>query len=182
MLSTPGPCGSRNQPPRLSLDEVWQELSASHSLSHAVNQRNALDPINVKADTASTYVDVDVSGYTSSSDSRAGWFDCSAGADDIELNTHWMDGYNKSQRHAVVTHEFGYSLKPDHGPETAVMDSCPACYNPNMNNLQSWDVNSDHSVWGTEHEPPPCSTAGRSCRRHRGGLWRVVGLRLAASG
>lgn len=30
------------------------------------------------------------------------------------------------------------------------MDSCPACYNPNMsNNLQSWYINSYHSVWGS---------------------------------
>ncbi|MGW4498406.1 hypothetical protein ACWENR_07275 [Micromonospora sp. NPDC004336] len=121
----------------------------NNSLSHAVNQWNSLNPINVKADTASTYADVDVSDYTSSSDSRAGWFDCSAGADDIKLNTHWMDGYNESQKHAVVTHEFGHSLKLGHGPEIAVMDSCAACYNPNMNNnLQSWDINSYHSVWG----------------------------------
>ncbi|MEV4203096.1 hypothetical protein [Micromonospora globbae] len=82
-----------------------------NSLSHAVNQWNSPNPINVKADTATTYADVDVSDYTSSSDSRAGWFDCSAGADDIKLNTHWMDGYNESQKHAVVTHEFGHSLK-----------------------------------------------------------------------
>ncbi|WP_233564911.1 zinc metalloprotease [Micromonospora musae] len=110
---------------------------------------NSLNPINVKADTASTYADVDVSDYTSSSDSRAGWFDCSAGADDIKLNTHWMDGYNDSQKHAVVTHEFGHSLKLAHGPEIAVMDTCPACYNPNMNNnLQSWDINSYPNVWG----------------------------------
>jgi hypothetical protein len=121
----------------------------NNSLSHAVNQWNSLNPINVKADTATTYADVDVSDYTSSSDSRAGWFDCSAGADDIKLNTHWMDGYNESQKHAVVTHEFGHSLKLGHGPEIAVMDPCPACYNPNMNNnLQSWDINSYHNVWG----------------------------------
>ncbi|MEU7931780.1 hypothetical protein [Micromonospora echinofusca] len=108
----------------------------NNSLSHAVNQWNSLNAINVKADTASTYADVDVSDYTSSSDSRAGWFDCSAGADD-------MDGYNESQKHVVMTHEFGHSLKLGHGPEIAVMDPCPACYNPNMsNNLQSWDINS----------------------------------------
>ncbi len=72
------------------------------------------------------------------------------GADDIKLNTHYMDGYNESQKHAVMTHEFGHSLKLGHGPEIAVMDSCPACYNPNMsNNLQSWDINSYHSVWGS---------------------------------
>jgi hypothetical protein len=92
---------------------------------------------------------VDVSDYTSSSDNRSGWFDCSAGADDIKLNTHYMDGYNESQKHAVMTHEFGHSLKLDHGPEIAVMDSCSACYNPNMNNnLQAWDINSYHTVWG----------------------------------
>lgn len=119
------------------------------SLSHAVNQWNSLNPVNVRADDATTYADLDVSDYTSSSDSRAGWFDCSTGADDLKLNTHWMDGYNTSQKHAVVTHEFGHALKLAHGPEIAVMDACPACYNPNMNNnLQSWDISSYHAVWG----------------------------------
>lgn len=61
-----------------------------------------------------------------------------------------MDRYNESQKHAVMTHEFGHALKLGHGPEIAVMDSCAACYNPNMsNNLQSWDINSYHSVWGS---------------------------------
>ncbi|MEU6207628.1 hypothetical protein ABZ814_29065 [Micromonospora musae] len=125
-----------------------------------------------------------MSDYTSSSDSRAGWFDCSAGADDIKLNTHWMDGYNDSQKHAVVTHEFGHSVKLAHGPKIAVMDTCPACCNPNMsNNLQSWDINSRITTYGgTEHEAPPCSTAGRRRRRRRDGLRRMVGLRLAAGG
>ncbi|WBB79082.1 hypothetical protein O7606_23315 [Micromonospora sp. WMMD882] len=119
------------------------------SLSHAVNQWNALSPITVRPDDAFTYADVDVSDYTSTSDSRAGWFDCSSGADELKLNTHWMDDYNTSQRHAVVTHELGHALKLGHGPEAAVMDPCPACYNPNMsNNLQPWDVTSYHAVWG----------------------------------
>ncbi|MDT0529097.1 hypothetical protein RM555_08825 [Micromonospora sp. DSM 115977] len=114
-----------------------------------MDQWNPLNPINVKADTASTYADVDVSDYIPSSDSRAGWFDCSAGADDITLNAYHMDGCNEPQKHAVMTHEFGHSLKPGHGPEIAVMDSCPACCNPNMSNdLQSWDISSYRSVRG----------------------------------
>lgn len=92
------------------------------SLSYAVNQWNSLHPINVKADTASTYADVDVSDCTFSSDSRAGWFDCSAGVDDIKLNSHPRAG--------------------DRGDGPV-----PGPLQPDMNNnLQSWDINSYHSV------------------------------------
>ncbi len=68
----------------------------NNSLSHAVKQWKSLNPIDVKADTARTYADVDVSDYTDPADSRAGWFNCSVGADDIRLNTHYMDRYYES--------------------------------------------------------------------------------------
>ncbi|MDT0529642.1 M57 family metalloprotease [Micromonospora sp. DSM 115977] len=119
------------------------------SLNHAVNQWNALNPIDVRADDAWSYSDVDVSDSNDGGNGTVAYYSCVAGADDIVMNTHYLDSYSTSRDHAAMTHEFGHAIGLDHGPEVAVMDPYSTDYNPNMNNnLQSWDISTYHSKWG----------------------------------
>lgn len=87
---------------------------------------NALGNVDMWPDGWWTYTDLDIQDY-SENDGLCGFYSNEPGADDVNLNNNYFNGYSTGQRRGCMTHEFGHAYGLDHSYADQVMDSCPVC-------------------------------------------------------
>lgn len=116
----------------------------------AINRYNDMpDGVNVAPDDAWHYEDLTFSDY-SANDGWCGYWQASAGADDLKLNSNYYSGASQTDRRACTLHELGHAHGLDHSYSDQVMDSCPvsSCYSGGVYNyLQSHDQADYNTLW-----------------------------------
>lgn len=127
-------------------DEIRWGGSTSYSTqwNSGVSTWNALDPITIAPDTASTYQDLTISDTSKSSVTWAGQYSNSVGSDTIKFNSYYMSGYTSSKRQNVTTHELGHALGLAHSYSGNVMYA----YVSTRTSLGSQDTADYHYLWG----------------------------------
>lgn len=80
--------------------------------------------VSIAPDSAFTNADLEVRDYRND-DGRCGYYTTRSGADLINLNLRFFDGYSTTNRRACMTHEWGHAHGLAHSYTSQVMDSCP---------------------------------------------------------
>ena len=127
-------------------DEIRWGGSTTYSTqwNSGVSTWNALDPITIAADTASTYEDLTISDTSKSSVTWAGQYSNSSGADTIKFNSYYMSGYTSSKKQNVTTHELGHALGLAHSTSSNIMYT----YVATRTSLGTQDKADYHYLWG----------------------------------
>jgi hypothetical protein len=107
---------------------------------------SALDEVNVKPDDAGSYADVDVSDVNDPDQSWSGLWTPSWGADDIQINSAFVDDYSANLRKSVVEHEFGHALKLGHFDNRRALMHCSD--NRTVYEPTSPDIKRYNDIWG----------------------------------
>lgn len=92
---------------------------------NAIAQWEALPGgVSIAVDSVFTNADLELRDYTSV-DNRCGYWDGRTGADLLNMNKQYMEGYTIRDRQACVIHEWGHPHRLAHSYNDQVMDDCP---------------------------------------------------------
>lgn len=107
---------------------------------------NALGRINILGDSATTINDLHVSDVNRSTVTWSGYWQASAGQDDIWLNGHFLANYSYPRVRMVIGHEIGHALRLGHFDNRNALMHCSD--NRNVTTPQTPDINKYRSIWG----------------------------------
>ena len=125
--------------------------SFSSAQSWANSEWNAVGSISILADTIWTIEDLTWDDVNDSSASWDGRWTSRVGADLIELNAYYLNGYSTNNRRTVATHELGHALGlgdhtlSDYGSSSIIMYHCSTC--SGVTTPQSHDESDYNTLW-----------------------------------
>lgn len=99
------------------------------ALNHAIGAWEGLPGgVSIAPDSATTINDLDIGDYTSTSDTRCGYWQPRTGEDYLRLNGHFFSRYGTNDKRACMTHEWGHAHGLAHSYVNQVMDPCPVSW------------------------------------------------------
>ncbi|MGW0504153.1 hypothetical protein [Micromonospora sp. NPDC003241] len=107
---------------------------------------NRLGRVNIAPDTATTVNDLHISDVTRSTVTWSGYWQSSAGQDDIYLNLHFLTNYSWANRRGVIGHEIGHALRLGHFDNRTALMHCSD--NRTTTAPASLDINKYREIWG----------------------------------
>jgi hypothetical protein len=118
--------------------------------------------VDLLPDAWDTVADLEWKNANRSDVAWAGSYEWEVGADDIHINTFYMQGYDACTRKNVAMHELGHAHGIDHSSNSwtgNVMNqfAIPVCA------LKPHDISDYESLWGTRNPPPRPTTTCERC-------------------
>ena len=110
----------------------------------AISTWNGINPINILGDSSTTVEDLSFVDANRSDVTWAGLYSNISGADKIQLNNYYLNGYTTAKRQNVFTHELGHALGLAHSYSDQIMYA----YVTSKTSLGSHDTSDYHSLWG----------------------------------
>lgn len=135
------------------------ERQAAQSAWEALRGDSCVD---LKADAWDTVADLEWKDANRSDVTWAGLYEWELNADDIHLNSFYLQSYGSCMRRNVAMHELGHAHGIDHSSNSNngnVMNS----YAISVCSLKPHDIADYESLWGSSNPPPPPSTTCPRC-------------------
>jgi hypothetical protein len=123
------------------------ETKYDASLAFGVEQWNALGKTDLKKDSAFTFADLQVQDQSKPKGAWAGLYTPSSGADEIYLNTYYLDQYDTTHKRVVVAHELGHAYGLGDHEKVGYANTLMYAYMNDVNTPRTHDVSDWKQEW-----------------------------------